>query len=32
MLAEAGNRDVRVLKKSPVPDETYKLIYLITRK
>lgn len=32
MLADAGYRDVRVLRKNPVPDEVYKLIYLIARK
>jgi hypothetical protein len=32
MLADAGYRNVSVLRKNPVAEETYKLIYLIARK
>jgi hypothetical protein len=32
MLADAGYRNVTVLQKNPVPEEVYKLIYLVARK
>ena len=32
MLGDAGYRNVSVIRKNPVPEETYRLIYLVAKK